>query len=74
MEGLLQEEGARDMDMKEPIKQLITDPITGELVQKSVFIVFYKSLSIGTIDYDKLVDQYSIKNITKCNAQRFGIK
>jgi len=29
-----------------PIKQPITDPETGELVEKSVFIVFYKSLSI----------------------------
>jgi len=29
-----------------PIKQPITDPLTGELVEKTVFIVFYKSLSI----------------------------
>jgi V-type H+-transporting ATPase subunit a len=29
-----------------PIKQPITDPQTGELVEKSVFIVFYKSASI----------------------------
>jgi len=29
-----------------PIKQPITDPETGELVEKSVFIVFYKSASI----------------------------
>lgn len=29
-----------------PIKQPITDPHTGELVEKSVFIVFYKSVSI----------------------------
>ena len=29
-----------------PIKQPITDPNTGELVEKSVFIVFYKSVSI----------------------------
>jgi len=29
-----------------PIQQPITDPRTGELVEKSVFIVFYKSLSI----------------------------
>mmetsp|Transcript_4608 Transcript_4608/g.6981 ORF Transcript_4608/g.6981 Transcript_4608/m.6981 type:complete len:875 (-) Transcript_4608:79-2703(-) len=29
-----------------PIKQPITDPNTGELVEKSVFIVFYKSASI----------------------------
>jgi len=29
-----------------PIKQPITDPETGSLVEKSVFIVFYKSLSI----------------------------
>ncbi len=29
-----------------PIKQPITDPETGELVEKSVFIVFYKSVSI----------------------------
>jgi len=31
-----------------PIKQPITDPRTGELVEKSVFIVFYKSVSIET--------------------------
>lgn len=31
-----------------PIKQPITDPETGELLEKSVFIVFYKSLSIET--------------------------
>jgi V-type H+-transporting ATPase subunit a len=31
-----------------PIKQPITDPKTGELVEKSVFIVFYKSVSIET--------------------------
>jgi len=31
-----------------PIKQPITDPGTGELVEKSVFIVFYKSVSIET--------------------------
>jgi len=29
-----------------PIKTPITDPETGELIEKSVFIVFYKSLSI----------------------------
>jgi len=29
-----------------PIKQPITDPISGELVEKSVFIIFYKSASI----------------------------
>lgn len=29
-----------------PIKQPITDPHTGEVVEKSVFIVFYKSVSI----------------------------
>ncbi len=31
-----------------PIKQPITDPQSGELVEKSVFIVFYKSASIET--------------------------
>uniref|UniRef100_A0A7S1Z1A5 V-type proton ATPase subunit a n=1 Tax=Trieres chinensis TaxID=1514140 RepID=A0A7S1Z1A5_TRICV len=31
-----------------PIKQPITDPETGNLVEKCVFIVFYKSLSIET--------------------------
>jgi len=31
-----------------PIKQPITDPETGELIEKSVFIVFYKSVSIET--------------------------
>jgi V-type H+-transporting ATPase subunit a len=29
-----------------PIKQPITDPNTGELVEKSVFIIFYKSVTI----------------------------
>lgn len=29
-----------------PIKQPITDPVTGELIEKCVFIVFYKSLAI----------------------------
>jgi len=29
-----------------PIKQAITDPHTGDVVEKSVFIVFYKSVSI----------------------------
>ncbi len=29
-----------------PIKQPITDPQTGELVEKSVFIIFYKSITI----------------------------
>lgn len=31
-----------------PIKQPITDPESGELIEKSVFIVFYKSVSIET--------------------------
>jgi len=31
-----------------PIKQPITDPVTGELTEKSVFIVFYKSAAIET--------------------------
>ena len=31
-----------------PIKQPITDPQSGELVEKAVFIVFYKSASIET--------------------------
>lgn len=31
-----------------PIKQPITDPETGQMVEKCVFIVFYKSLSIET--------------------------
>lgn len=89
-EGLLQEEGARDMDMRfssvtgvvsneerlrfermifratrgncyvrfAPIKQPITDPVTGELVEKSVFIVFYKSLSIEN-KLKKICDAFS---------------
>ena len=31
-----------------PIKQPITDPSSGELIEKCVFIVFYKSVSIET--------------------------
>merc|ERR1719297_469461 len=31
-----------------PIRQPITDPVTGELVEKCVFIVFYKSMAIET--------------------------
>ena len=31
-----------------PIKQPITDPETGNLIEKCVFIVFFKSLSIET--------------------------
>eukprot|EP00934_Nitzschia_sp_Nitz4_P006461 Nitzschia sp. Nitz4//scaffold51_size120721//40693//43508//NITZ4_003722-RA/size120721-processed-gene-0.121-mRNA-1//1//CDS//3329553847//6451//frame0 len=31
-----------------PIRQPITDPTTGELTEKSVFIIFYKSESIGS--------------------------
>jgi len=40
------------------IKQPITDPINGQLVEKCVFIVFYKSLSIET-KLKKICDAFS---------------
>lgn len=41
-----------------PIKQPITDPNSGDLVEKCVFIVFYKSLSIET-KLKKICDAFS---------------
>jgi len=41
-----------------PIKQPITDPQSGELVEKSVFIVFYKSVSIEN-KLKKICDAFS---------------
>ena len=40
------------------IKQPITDPVTGQIVEKCVFIVFYKSLSIET-KLKKICDAFS---------------
>jgi len=46
-----------------PIKQPITDPESGELIEKSVFIVFYKSVSIES-KLKKICDAFQAHRYT----------